>query len=167
MLDQIEQAPWRGHHHIGTAAQGQHLRIDGDTAKHHGCLGLGGQVLRQAAHHFTDLRRQLARGHQHQRAYAPGCVAGADYEALQQRQHIGGGLAGSGLGGGEHVTPAEHGRNRSMLNGGGGGEAEFGRGLGEGGREAQSVEWHGVGMVRPSVPVVRVQAGGARYDPAP
>jgi len=131
------------------------LRVDGHTAEHHGGFGFGGQVLRQAAHDLTHLRCQLARGHQHQRAHAPGGVAGAGHQTLQQRQHVGGGLPRAGLGGGEHVTPAQHSWNSGGLDGCGRGEAEFGGGLGEGGREAQGVKWHGAEMVRSSVPVGR------------
>jgi membrane peptidoglycan carboxypeptidase len=36
---QVQQAPGRGHHHVGAAAQAHHLRVDRHAAKHHGHLG--------------------------------------------------------------------------------------------------------------------------------
>ena len=71
VIDQVEQAPRRGHHDVGAAAQVQHLRVDRHAAEHDRRLQPPRQRGQQGAHRLADLRRQLARGHQHQRAGAP------------------------------------------------------------------------------------------------
>jgi len=62
VVHQVQQAPRRGHHNVGTAAQAQHLRVDGYAAKHDGDLERLLQVLRQAAQHFAHLRGQFTVG---------------------------------------------------------------------------------------------------------
>ena len=68
VLDQVQQPARRGDHDVGAAAQRHHLRVDGDAAEGDRDLDRRRQMPRQAAHRLADLRRQLARGHQDQRA---------------------------------------------------------------------------------------------------
>ena len=71
VLHQIEQAPGRGHHHVGAAAQRHHLRVDRDAAEDHRHLQrLRRRVrMRQPAH---ALRRPARPA----RAWAPGSARG-------------------------------------------------------------------------------------------
>ena len=86
------------------------------------------RVLAVGAHRRLDLRRELARGGEDQRAQrrAAGCASGTRRQALQHRQHEAGGLAGAGLRAGEDVAAGEHGGNRLALDGGGEGVALVG-----------------------------------------
>jgi len=82
------------------------LRLLGDAAEDH--LRAQVDVLAVVGDALRDLRGELARRRQHQRARVTP-VAGA--QLLQQRQRETGGLAGAGLRAGEHVAAREHGRN--------------------------------------------------------
>ena len=136
LFHQIQQAARRSHHDVGAAAQRHHLRIDRDAAEHHHGFHALQQVLRQAAHHLADLRSQLARGHQHQRAHAPRRVQRPCVQSLQQRQHERGRLAGAGGRRAQHVGPGQDGGHGLLLDRRGRGEAQLGGGLREFGREA-------------------------------
>ena len=67
LIKQIQQTPRCRHHDISAAAQAHHLRVDRYAAEHHGGFDRDGQVLRDAVNRLTDLRRQLARGHEDER----------------------------------------------------------------------------------------------------
>ena len=162
VLHQVEQAPGRGDHHVGAAAQRHELRVDGHATKCHRDARAGGQVLRQAAQHLAHLGGQFARGHQHEGAHAPRCVHGPALQALQQRQGEGRGFARSGLGRGEQIGAAQHGGDGFQLDGGGRGEAEFGGGLGEGGGKPEGDEWHGGSSL-----TVGPRGAAPRYDAGP
>ena len=62
----VEQAPGRGHHHIGAAAKAHHLRVDRHATKERAHFDRLRQRPRQVAQHIADLCGQLTRGHQHQ-----------------------------------------------------------------------------------------------------
>ena len=101
-------------------AQRHHLRIDRHAAVHHRHFEprLVSQVREDVAH----LHRQLARGHQHQRADGAAEVglARLQHMLLHQRQGKRQRLARAGGRGGPHVGRLEHRRNRLGLDGGGG-----------------------------------------------
>ena len=141
-LDQVEQPARRGHHHLGAAAQRHHLRVDRDAAVDDQHLDRLGQLPRQRAQRFTDLGRQLARGHQHQRQRAARRGARAALDVLQQRQSKGRGLARAGLRRGQHVAASQQRRDRRGLDRRGLGVAQRGGGAQQRGREAEGVERH-------------------------
>lgn len=68
VLDQVEQPARRGDDQVGTAAQAHELRIDRHAAEDHRDAQPVGQCAREVAQGLADLGRELARGHQHQRA---------------------------------------------------------------------------------------------------
>ena len=130
MAHDVEQPARRGDHQVGAAAQRQQLRIDRDTAverlhpqRFSGRAGLAhGEVLQQ----FSRLLRELARGHQHQRAQLALVAAhGQARELVQQRQGVGCGLARAGLGLRLDIAAAQDGGNGFGLDRGGRGEAEL------------------------------------------
>jgi hypothetical protein len=96
VVEQVEQAPRRGDHHVATAAQGHQLRVD-----RHAAVGQRDAQARlrekagPAAQPLGHLHRQLAAGQQHQQARP---ARTAPLQALQERQRVGGGLARTGLG---------------------------------------------------------------------
>jgi hypothetical protein len=61
---------------------------------------------------------------------------------LQQRQGEAGGLAGAGLGAGEHILAGQNGRDRLALNGSGLVVALIGHGTEQFGTQAESIEGH-------------------------
>ena len=67
------------------------------------------------AHALLDLERQLTSGYHHQGTHLarPGPTLGM--QALQYRQHEGGGLAGAGLCAGKKVATTEDGRDGPRL----------------------------------------------------
>src|SRR5690606_41142358 len=68
---------------------------------------------------------------------------GAGGQALEQRQGEAGGLAGAGLGAGEHIAALEDDGDGLGLDGGGLAVALFGYGTQQFGREAEFSEHHG------------------------
>ena len=72
VVHQVQQAARGGDHHVGTAAQAHHLRIDGNAAEYHGHLDGRGKMLAQCA-------RSCRRPAPPVRAWAPapGCAPGA------------------------------------------------------------------------------------------
>jgi hypothetical protein len=73
---QVEQAARCGDHDVGAAAQVHHLRVDGDAAEYDSDLDALRQKFRKADDGLADLRGQLTRGHQDERAHRP-VLAGA------------------------------------------------------------------------------------------
>ena len=65
VVHQIQQTTWRGNHHIGAAAQRQHLGIDGYTAKYAEDFRPRRQIATVSSHGLADLNGQLPRRHQH------------------------------------------------------------------------------------------------------
>jgi hypothetical protein len=95
------------------------------------------------AHRLAHLRGQLARGHQHQHAGAPGRLGRLVAELLQQRQHERRRLAGAGLRGAQHIAPAQDLRNGGRLDGGGLVQAQHVCGARQGGGESEFNKRHG------------------------
>ena len=118
LLDVVQQTARRGHQHFHATAQRFFLRIHRHAAKHH--RRTQRQVFVVLRHAGADLVGQFAGGGEDQRAHrvhgGRGAVVGVRAQARQQRQGEGGGLAGAGLGGGQHIAAAQHHRNGLGLN---------------------------------------------------
>ena len=82
LLLQVEKAARRGHQDVDAARDALDLRVHADAAEDHG--GAEVDVFAVGAHRFLDLRRQLARGRQHQGADGAGL---ARRPLAQQLQH--------------------------------------------------------------------------------
>ena len=141
-VNQVQQAPGRGHHNVGAAAQAHHLRVDGHAAENDGdlqglALGLG-----QGANGLTHLRRQLTRRHQHQGLRSARAHQRALLQPLQQGQRKRGRFARTGLGGAQHIAPLQRRGNGSQLNGRGRRPGFGGNGTQQGGRQTQGRKWH-------------------------
>ena len=142
VLQEIEQAPRGGDHHIGAAAQCHHLRVDRHATEHHRHFdGLGKRVC-QPLQHIAHLSGQFARRHQDERARAARRCHLIGEQALQQGQRKCDGFAGAGLRSGQNILPAEHRRNGCALDGGGHAQAEFGGRVDKGGNESKSGKGH-------------------------
>src|SRR5690606_15369913 len=83
---------------------------------------------RQRLNVLENLLRQLAGGRQHQSPWGQG-LAVVLQQPLQDRQHIGGGLAAAGLGNDEQVFAGNGGRNGRIMNGGRLLEEQFGQSI--------------------------------------
>ena len=100
----VEQAAWRGDHHVGAAVKLAILILVGHPAdqERHGQI----VVLAENFEMLRDLRRKLARRRKDQRArHAGSCPA--SLEPRQHRQHERRRLAGAGLGDAEHVATCD------------------------------------------------------------
>ena len=94
---------------------------------------------REVVQVLEDLRRQLARGREHQRA---GGAARAVDQLVQDREQERRGLAAAGHGAGEDVAALEGGRDGVCLDRGGAGEAELLHPLEEAGVKLEATERH-------------------------
>ena len=114
-LHEVNQAAGRGDEHVDAGFDLLDLRVVGDAA-HDGHDAVV-RLLRDDLAHFGDLRRQLARGgdHEHERTLAALRVA----DAVKRRQGERGGLARARLRGGDDVAAGEDGGNGLLLDGGG------------------------------------------------
>ncbi len=151
----VEQAPGRGDEDVDAAAQLVDLRLHADAAEHDHAGQLG--VLAVGANALLDLRRQLARRRQDEgadRQLAAWTAMRAawwpfvalrrlHHQAVQQRQHEAGGLAGAGLGAAHDVAAREDGGDGLRLDGGGRGVAGFVHGTQQRLGEAEGIERHG------------------------
>ena len=130
----IEQAARRRDDHIHAGPQGLILPAIADTPVHHRHAQIGEP--RKIANGGLDLRRQLARGFQHQNARGQA----ADPELGQDRQGKRRCLPGAGLGAADDVLSGQNQRNGAKLNRrrlhvthrfdafqNGGGQAKFGK----------------------------------------
>ena len=104
---------------------------------------------------LEDLRRQLARRRQHQRARR---AARPVDQLVQDRQQERGGLAAAGHGAGEHVAPLQRRRDGVGLDGRRPGEAELLEALEQIGMELEGAEWHRRILARRCAP----RRGGTR-----
>ena len=142
LLHVIEQAPGRRDDNIHAAAQLLDLRLEAHAAVDHGAAKP--HVPAVGAHAFLHLRRELARGHEDQRAHrmARGRVAGVRFrsEELQHRQSEAGGLAGAGLRCAEEIFACEYYGNGLRLDGGGSGITLLGDCAEQLGREPEILE---------------------------
>ena len=108
----IEQAAGRGDDDVDAAAKRvllrsmAHATVDGGASD--------GRVRREILQIVENLRRQLARGRQDQRARR---AARAVLQALENRQQKRRGLAAAGLRAGDQIAPGERGGNRFGLDG--------------------------------------------------
>jgi len=137
LLGMIEQ-PSRGcDDEIDAAAQPIDLRVDAHAAEDHGAAHA--QMPAVGFDRFGHLGGQFARRHQHQRPRRPRRVA---RETVQNGQYEGGGLAGAGLGGGEHVAPLEDQRDGLRLDRCGFGIAGVAQGAQQLRREAEILKTH-------------------------
>jgi len=123
LLDQVEQAARCSNQQVAAAVQGTDLRLQADTAEHDDCAQSG--ELTVAACALSDLSRQFTCRCQNERARQ---TSRNSVELLQDGQHEGGGLAGAGLGAGEHVAAGKNRGNGLGLDGSGVGVAFFGQG---------------------------------------
>jgi len=96
-------------------------------------------VQRETIELFENLRRQLARGREDERARR---AARAREQVVQDRQQKRRGLAAAGHGAGEHIAPVDSGRNRVGLNWRRPSEAELFHALDEAGMELERTEGH-------------------------
>ena len=140
-VEVVDQAARAGHQHVHAAAQLVDLRLHADAAEQRGDVEL--EVATVGLEAVGDLHRQLAGGHQHQRArLARAGRRGFLAQAVEHRQRERGGLAGAGLGAAQHVAAGQHQRDRLLLDRGGGGVAIVGERAQQGRREAEGFERH-------------------------
>ena len=114
-LDMVEQAAGRRDQHVDAAGDLGILVAEGDAADQQCDRKL--LVDAVAGEIFLDLRGELARRLQDQRARHPGTGA-AGFQDGQHRQGEGRGLAGACLGDAEHVLAGEHVGDSLGLDGG-------------------------------------------------
>jgi hypothetical protein len=100
-----------------------------------------------AVRRLLHLHRQLARGREHQHARAPARQARRRAQALQPRQHEGGGLAASRLRRNQQVAPRQHRRDRRALHRRRLGIAERREGRKKGRIQTELREAHGFSLV--------------------
>ena len=125
--------PGRGDDDVDAALERALLRERADAAEHRHRSDTG--VAAEADEVLVDLRGELARGRQHEGARGAG--RRRRHQALQQRQHEGGGLAAAGHGAGEHVAAEQRRRHRLGLDGRRRGEAEVGNAAHQRGNETE------------------------------
>src|SRR5207302_9987122 len=121
LLDVVEQPARRGDEDVDAAPQRVDLRLDADAAIDGDRLEL--DVLAVGAHAVLDLRAELARRRDHQRADRMARRRMADVrlgaEQLEEGKREAGGLAGARLGRAQEVFAGEHYGNGLRLDGGG------------------------------------------------
>jgi hypothetical protein len=128
----IEQAAGGRDDDVDAPPEGLRLRVHGDATVDGGRLDLA--VASVGARAEQDLLGQLTRGNQDQR---PERAGAAFPQALEDRQDEGGGLAGAGLGGADHVAAVEAEGDCLQLDRGRLGVTLFPEGLQQFGHEAQ------------------------------
>ena len=111
MAEVIEQPARRRDQDVDAAAEGVLLRAEPDAAEHRGARD--GRVRGELAQVLLDLRRELARGREHERARD---AARLPHDAVHDRQKKGGRLAASRHRAREHIAAFECGRNGVVLN---------------------------------------------------
>jgi len=119
MLEMVEEPSRRRDEDVGAAAERRLLRSHGDPAENGGAPD--GREARQLLTMLVDLRRQLARGREHESACPPARLAD---QAIQDRQQEGGGLAAAGHRAGEDVAPPTGRGDGVLLDGRGNDEAQ-------------------------------------------
>src|SRR5664280_430991 len=148
-----------------TGTERADLRVEAHAAVDRGgAEAVAGAVGPDALLH---LERQLARGDDDEDADGRAPLSGGDRtvarrrcraEQLNDRKDKRGGLAGPGLGTGEHVAPGEDERDRGRLDGRGLGVALVRDRAEELGRQPEVIEWHGSDAPGEALP----RDGGAR-----
>ena len=148
MPEVIEQPSRRRDQNVDAAAERVLLRAHPHTAEDRGAFD--GRVRCELTQMLLDLRRELARRGEHERArHTPLRAGGLRHDALHDGQQEGGGLAASGHRAREHVAPFEGGRNGVVLNGRGAGEAEFFHAAHEGSVETECRKGHPRSLTAP------------------
>jgi hypothetical protein len=114
----IEQPAGRGDDDVDAGLEGALLRAHRHTAVDGGARDR--RVIRKPLHLVVDLRRQLARRREHQRArrFVGGARTGLAIFANQTRQdwqHVRGSLAGASLGAADDVAAGERVRQHGAL----------------------------------------------------
>ena len=133
LFAQVEQAAGRRDEDVAAMAGLVDLRLLGNAAEDD--LRAQVAVLAVVGDALRNLRGELTRGRQHQRARI---AAAAGAELLQQRQRETGRLAGAGLRAREHVAAGEYCRDGLKLDGGGNRIALVGHGTEQLGLEPES-----------------------------
>ena len=133
----IEQPPGRRDEHVHAAAKRVLLRARADAAEHRGASD--GRVHGEILHVGQNLRGQLARRDEHERARRAARLAD---DAVKNRQQERRGLAAAGFGGGEHVAAGERAGNRGSLDRSGSNETHLAHGTKQAGMEAERGKWH-------------------------
>ena len=134
----IQQTARRGDDDIDATTQRCFLGTRTDAAKDQGVAQTRMAAVGRGI--VGDLRGQLARRRQHQRArLAP---RSALHQPAHQRQHEGSGLAGAGLCGGEQITAFQHHRDGLGLDRRGNGKAKIGDRTRKGGVYAEFRKIH-------------------------
>ena len=128
----VEQAAGRRDDHVHAAAKGVLLRTHADAAVHRGAGDR--RVDGERVQVLEDLRGQLARGRQDQRARRPPRPIDQPVKDRQQKR---GGLAAAGLRARQDVASGERRRNRVRLNGRGSNESELANSLEQVGMELE------------------------------
>ena len=112
---QVQQPSGGCHHHVGAATQRHHLRVDRHTAHRTDQVWPARQFTPQSGEDIADLQRQLTGRHQDQLRQHPRLARRCHEEALQRRQHVGGGLTRAGRCQRYHVPAFQQQRNGLLL----------------------------------------------------
>ena len=137
--EMVEEPPGGRDDDVHAAAERVLLRSHADATKDRRARDR--RVHAQLGECLRDLRRELARGREHQRARDAARLA---ERVLDDREEEGDGLAAAGCGACEDVPALEGRWNGVGLNGSRAREAQFLERLGERGIERECTEWHGV-----------------------
>ena len=116
LVNQVEQAAWRGDKDVCAPVQCPHLIQLADSAIHEGLTEL--ETLAVCRKTLAYLNCQLTAGSQHKCARSIGRrLASSLSQPVQYRQREGGRLPGPRLGAAQHITPHERRRHRLHLDG--------------------------------------------------
>ena len=143
----IDQAAGGGDQHVHAARQRLQLRAVRHAAHDRGGAQVG-QLAAVGGGGVGDLQGQFAGRGQHQHLHADALVGGHLGDAVQRRQHEGGGLAAARLRGHHQVMAGQGLGNGGGLHGGGGAEAGVLHGGQQGRREAEVFERHNFPLPR-------------------
>ena len=155
LAEVIEQAAGCRDDDVHAAPEGMLLRTHADTTEH-GSTGdrrVHGEVLQV----LVDLRRELARRREHERARD---TTGTIDELVHDREDERRGLAAAGHGAGKDVPAFERRRDRCFLDRGGAGETEFLHPLEEAGVKLEATERHEKSLFAENGPAIG-QSGAA------
>src|SRR4029078_7665333 len=119
LIHQVEQPAWRRNQDVDSPRKRVDLGLLADAAINHGVAEA--RVAAIKAKTLRDLRSQLARGSEHERADGTMPLGrAAKHQTLQRRQRERGRLASARLGASQNVAARENVRNRLGLDRSGG-----------------------------------------------